>query len=69
MGLLGSVELDRLSFTVRASPDGSRAYVANLGSGTLSVVDVERRRLERTIDCTPHERLGGTHGLALISAG
>jgi len=68
MGLLGRVELDRLSFTVRASPDGSSAYVANLGSGTLSVVDVERAELERTIDCTPHERLGGTHGLALISA-
>lgn len=68
MALLGSVDLDRLSFTVRASPDGAHAYVANLGAGTLSVVDVERRRLERTIDCTPHARLGGTHGLALISA-
>lgn len=68
MTLLGSVELGRLSFTVRASADGSTAYVANLGSGTLSVVDVERRRLERTIDCTPDPRLGGTHGLALMPA-
>lgn len=69
MALLGRVELDRLSFTVRASADGSTAYVANLGAGTLSVVDVERCLLERTIDCTPNDRLGGTHGLALISAG
>jgi DNA-binding beta-propeller fold protein YncE len=67
MTIAATVELDRMSFTVRTSPDSSLGYVANAGTGTLSMVDLTNFRVIRTLDCTPDPKYGGTHGLALIS--
>ena len=68
MTLLNTIDLERMSFTIRVSPDGSTAYVANAGSGTLSVVDLGRGEVVRSLDCTPNDQFGGTHGMSLISA-
>lgn len=34
---------------VAVSPDGGRAFVANIGAGSISVVDLQKRRIERHI--------------------
>jgi YVTN family beta-propeller protein len=68
MSVQGAVELERSTFTSRATPDGRIAFVANAGSGTVSVVDLEALQRVATIECTPGETLGGTHGMALIKA-
>ena len=64
MKVLGMVTLDRMPFTIRVAPDSSTAYVANTGSGTLSVVDLHTYAVVRSVACTPDR--GGTHGLALL---
>lgn len=65
MDVVGTVDLEHGSFTMRASPDGRHAYVANAVSGTLSVVDLDAMQVVGTIRCTPGE--GGTHGLAVMA--
>ncbi len=66
MKLLNMIELDRMSFTIRAQPRPV-PYVANVGAGTVSVVDIDQGELVRSVDCTPSDRVGGTHGMSLIS--
>jgi DNA-binding beta-propeller fold protein YncE len=66
MSILGEVELDRMSFTIRVSRDSSTAYVANIGAGTVGVVDLHAYAVVRTLDCTPDPKFGGSHGLSLI---
>jgi len=39
----------RISHQVAVTPDGRRAFVANIGSGSVSVIDLERMALERNI--------------------
>jgi YVTN family beta-propeller protein len=38
-----------LSHMVAASPDGKRAYVANIGSGSISIIDLEARKLLKAL--------------------
>jgi DNA-binding beta-propeller fold protein YncE len=68
MSIVHSVIVDRMAFTIRVSADGSTAYVANLGAGTVSVIDLNAGCINGTLMCTPDERHGGTHGLALLPA-
>jgi len=69
MSLKASVKLDLESFTIREAPDGATVCVANLGSGTINVVDLTDFRVVRTLDCSRDKEspLGGTHGLSFVS--
>ncbi|HEU4629051.1 MAG TPA: YncE family protein, partial [Gemmatimonadaceae bacterium] len=53
-----------VSHMIRISPDGSRAYVANIGSGSVSMLDLAGRYVVRT---TPTG--AGAEGLALSPDG
>jgi YVTN family beta-propeller protein len=55
-------------FTTRTSPDGSTAYVANLKSGTVTVVDLLGDRVVATLDHHSGTGFGGTHGLCWVPA-
>jgi len=51
------------ALTVRSSADGSQAFVANIGSGTVDVIDLVASRIVRT------DLIGaGAHGLAVVPA-
>jgi DNA-binding beta-propeller fold protein YncE len=51
------------ALTVRSSADGTRAFVANLASGTVDVIDLDAMRVLRT------DKIGeGAHGLAIVPA-
>ncbi|GAA1272757.1 hypothetical protein GCM10009665_70870 [Kitasatospora nipponensis] len=65
--LLGRVEVGRFPLTITSSPDGERAYVANVSSSTVTVVDLNR--LEAVAELTV-ARTGepGAHGLAYLPA-
>ena len=68
---LGTVDVEEMPLTVFSSPDGSRAFVSNIFSGTVTIVDMNAMKGERTLevdtvrrqDKTMHQ---GAHGLALI---
>ncbi|GLQ19737.1 YncE family protein [Algimonas porphyrae] len=49
---------------VAVSPDGSRAYTANLGAGTISLIDLDADRLIRTVPAG-----AGTEGIDLTPDG
>ncbi len=49
----------QVSHMVALSPDGKRAFVANIGSGSVSQVNLEKGELERTIPAQE-----GTEGIA-----
>jgi DNA-binding beta-propeller fold protein YncE len=66
MSLVGVVPVDAMPMTVRISPDNSRAWVANLGSGRVTAVDVEARRRVGDLDNNAGGAYGGTHGMAFI---
>lgn len=69
MRLLGSVDVDSLPFTTRLSPDGATAYVANVGTGTVSVIDVASRTLRATLENQRSDAvLAGTHGMCVVPA-
>jgi DNA-binding beta-propeller fold protein YncE len=69
MSLTATVRLDLESFTIREAPDGATVCVANLGSGTVNVVDLTDFQVVRTLDCSRDKEspLGGTHGLSFVS--
>lgn len=52
------------SHMVAVSPDGNRAFVANLGAGSVSVVDLQKRRIERHISTGK-----GAEGIAVTPDG
>lgn len=58
--------LDELPFTSRTSPDGTRAVVANLKTGTASIIDLGTPQVVTTIDNNAGTRFGGTHGLCWV---
>jgi YVTN family beta-propeller protein len=62
--LLHSIECDELPFTTRTSPDGSRAFVANLKTGTVSVIDVAAGKRIATLESNVGKKMGATHPLA-----
>jgi DNA-binding beta-propeller fold protein YncE len=69
MERLGSAITEELPFTVRFSPDGDTAFVANLKTGTVSVLDVPSCAVTRTLDNNPGTGFGGTHGMCFAPAG
>ena len=68
MDRFGSATTEELPFTIRFSPDGGTAFVANLKSGTVSVLDVTSCTVTRTLDNNPGTGFGGTHGMAFAPA-
>ncbi|MBZ6475954.1 YncE family protein [Streptomyces griseocarneus] len=65
--VIGQVEVGRFPLTITSSPDGGTGYVANVLSGTVTVVDLERMSVLATLEV---DRAGeaGAHGLAYIPA-
>jgi DNA-binding beta-propeller fold protein YncE len=65
--VVGRVGVGTFPLTITSSPDGTVAYVSNVVSSTVSVVDLDRMRVLATLDV---DRAGepGAHGLAYIPA-
>jgi DNA-binding beta-propeller fold protein YncE len=63
MERLGTATAEELPFTIRFAPDGATAFVANLKTGTVSVLDVVAVEITRTLDNNPGAGFGGTHGM------
>lgn len=54
------------------SPDGKSVFVANAGSDTVSIIDVDQEKVVETIACRPESRLpygSGTNALAVSADG
>lgn len=68
MTLLASVEVDELPFTARCTPDSSRAFVANLKTGSVSVIDLGSYELLATLDNNIGPGFGGSHGMCFVPA-
>jgi YVTN family beta-propeller protein len=68
MTFVGSVLGDEQPFTTRFSPDGSTAYVANAGTGSVSVIDIETRSVVAVLDNNIGGNFGGTHGLCYVES-
>ncbi|MFF7725162.1 YncE family protein [Streptomyces sp. NPDC008001] len=63
----GQVPVGRFPLTITSSPDGRVGYVANVVSGTVTVVDLERMAVITTLD-VDRKAEAGAHGLAYIPA-
>ncbi|MFB4317765.1 hypothetical protein [Actinomadura sp. 21ATH] len=63
-----SVPTGRSPITIRTTPAGDRAFVANLRSGTVTVVDLESGTEIRTLDIDPEQpdRNQRAHGIAYL---
>ncbi|MCU1480507.1 MAG: putative surface layer protein [Subtercola sp.] len=68
MSRRAAVTVGELPFTIRCTPDGRTAFVANLKSGTVSVVDLTANEVTATWANNVGVKLGGTHGLCYIPA-
>jgi DNA-binding beta-propeller fold protein YncE len=68
LDLLASVQIDELPFTVRFATDGRTAYVANVKTGSVSVVDLGSYQVRATLDNNIGASFGGTHGLCVVPA-
>ncbi|MDT8911924.1 YncE family protein [Amycolatopsis sp. PS_44_ISF1] len=67
--LVGTAEVGSLPLTLTSSPDGSRAYLAAIGSSTVTVVDLADPARPAVLDTLEVARAGepGAHGLAYIT--
>lgn len=68
---IGCVDVGLMPLTIFSSPDASRAFVANIFGGTVTVVDLSAMRLERTLEVDTVQRPDkylhqGAHGMALV---
>ena len=61
-----TVATGRAPHEVAVTPDGARAFTANMGDHTLSVIDVGAREEVQRIDLAPYT---GPHGLAMAADG
>lgn len=69
--LLGEATVELAPLTIRSSADGKTAFVANIFSGTVTIVDLTTMTVIRTlnIDITPNPAKKfhqGAHGMAII---
>ena len=64
--LLASIEVDELPFTTRFSADGRTAFVANLKTGSVSVLDLDRYVVTARLDNNIGPAFGGSHGMTLV---
>lgn len=55
---LGEVAIDPVAIRVATTPDGMTVVTSNIGSGTISVIDVRSRRVTRTIRVSGEESAG-----------
>ncbi|MCB1293806.1 MAG: hypothetical protein KDB67_03875 [Gordonia sp.] len=69
MTIRASYTAEDFPFTIRCSPDASTACIANLMSGTVTVVDLITDTVTGTIAHHAGGGFGGTHGLAWIPEG
>lgn len=65
--LIASVVVDELPFTSRVTSDGQTAFVANVKTGTVSVIDLNSYTLKLTVPNNVGAPFGGTHGLCIAS--
>lgn len=68
---LGKIEVEAMLLTMFSSTNGKRAFVSNIFSGTVTVVDMTSLKIERTIEVDTVRRKDkqmhqGAHGLALV---
>jgi YVTN family beta-propeller protein len=68
MQLLATVVADELPFTTRCSPDASQAYVANLKTGSVTVIDLAGYEVVATLDNNIGPAFGGSHGMCFVPA-
>jgi YVTN family beta-propeller protein len=69
MRVRASYPVGELPFTIRFSGDGQTGYVANLKSGTVTVLDLAAGQVTATLASNPGVMLGGTHGLCWVPPG
>ena len=67
----GTVETGLIPLTITSHPDGNTAYVSNIFSGTLSVVDMRTMIVEKILEVDTEKREDkamhqGAHGIALM---
>jgi len=68
---LGKSEVEMLPLTIRSSFDGKIGFVANIGSGTVTLVDMESMTVLKTlkVDDKPNpttKALQGAHGMVFF---
>ncbi|KAI9659391.1 MAG: hypothetical protein M1821_001649 [Bathelium mastoideum] len=68
---LAALEVGKVPLTILSSPDGERAFVSNVMSGTVTAVDLTTMTVARTLEVDTVQRVDkklhqGAHGLALI---
>lgn len=68
MTLLASIEAQELPFTVRCTPDAATAFVANLKTGSVTVIDLHDYSVVATLDNNTGTGFGGSHGLCYVPA-
>lgn len=66
--VLATVVAQELPFTVRCSPDGATAYVANLKTGSVTVIDLASYEVLATLENNVGPAFGGSHGLCYVPA-
>ena len=69
--LLKTLDTGIAPLTLTSTPDAKRAFAANIFSGTVTVFDMEKLQVERTIEVDLVRREGkkmfqGAHGLAVL---
>ena len=66
--LLGETEIGLLPLTLRSTFDGATGFVANIGAGTVSVVDLSSMKVLKTLEVDTEPTTGGAlqgaHGMA-----
>jgi DNA-binding beta-propeller fold protein YncE len=67
MALTGRVEVGPQPLTIRTSPDGLTAWVASLGRGMVTVVDLEAMAPVAELAGHPVSGEGSAHGLCYIT--
>lgn len=68
---IGTVEAGLVPLTITSHPDGNTAYVSNIFSGTLSIVDTNKMSVKKVLDVDTEQRKDkamhqGAHGIALM---
>lgn len=68
---MGTVETGPMPLTIMSQSDGNRAYVSNILSGTLSIIDMSTMSVETTLEVDTERRADklmhqGAHGIALM---